>query len=58
MVSVKGMMPPGTNPPWATMARICGCNAPGVAICCAADPLNPCAHTLPMPRKLAAARAR
>ena len=58
IVWLNGMMPPGTIPPFATISRICGCSAPGVAICSAADPLNPCAQTLPMPRKLAAASAR
>ena len=41
------MRPPGTSPPAATMSRICGCSAPGVAICSAADPLSPCAQMLP-----------
>ena len=54
----NGMMPPGTRPPCATMSRICGCSAPGVAICSAADPLSPCAQMLPRPSTLAAASAR
>ena len=48
----------GTMPPAATMSRICGCSAPGVAICSAAEPLRPCAQMLPMPSMLAAASAR
>ncbi len=58
IVCRNGMMPPATRPLAATMSRICGCSAPGVAICRAADPLKPCAQTLPSPRKLAAASAR
>ncbi len=58
MVSLNGMMPPGTMPPLATMSRICGCRAPGVAICNAAEPLRPCAQMLPVPSTLAAASAR
>ena len=58
MVSLNGMMPPGTIPPAATMSRICGCKAPGVAICSAAEPLSPCAQMLPRPSMLAAASAR
>ncbi len=54
----NGIMPPGTMPPAATMSRICGCSAPGVAICSAAEPLSPCAQMLPMPSMLAAASAR
>ena len=52
------MIPPGTSPPLATMSRICGCSAPGLAIWSAAEPLSPWAQMLPMPRKLAAASAR
>ena len=58
IVSRNGMMPPGTMPPLATMSRICGCSAPGVAICSAAEPLRPCAQMLPRPSTLAAASAR
>ena len=54
----NGMSPPGTSPPAATISRICGWSAPGLAICSAAEPLRPCAQMLPRPRKLAAASAR
>ena len=54
----NGIRPPATIPPCATMSRICGCSAPGVAICSAAEPLSPCAQMLPSPSMLAAASAR
>src|SRR5882672_11106927 len=58
IVARSGMTPPGTTPPAATISRIFGWTAPGVAIWRAADPESPCAQTLPRPRKLDAARAR
>ena len=53
--ATRPMMPSGTRPRWATISRIRGCSAPGVAICSAAEPLSPWAQMLPSPRKLAAA---
>ena len=52
------MMPSGTTPWAATISRIRGCKAPGLAICSAAEPLRPCAQMLPRPSTLAAPSAR
>jgi hypothetical protein len=45
-------------PPFSMMARIAGGSAVGVAICSAAEPESPCAHTLPSPSSDAAPSAR
>ena len=58
IVCESPMMPSGTTPCWATMSRMRGCKAPGLAICSAADPLSPWAQMLPSPSTLAAASAR
>ena len=57
-VCSKPTRPSGTTPPCAMMARTRAGSASGVAICSAADPESPCAHTLPSPSSDAAPNAR
>ncbi len=51
-------MPSGITPPAATISRMELGRAEGVAICRAAEPESPCAHTLPSPMKVLAPTAR
>ena len=62
MVCVSGMRPSVTTAaspvPPATTSRMFGGSIPGVAIWSAAEPLRPCAQTLPSPSRVQAASVR